>query len=87
MEKSNTIGTSLAGQRLRQWRMAQKPPISVAVAAERLGLGQVSLYGLETGERRAGRKVMAALLKAGICDPGDFFVPPKPEEEPIRRRA
>lgn len=87
MEKSNASGISLAGQRLRTWRMAQNPRISVALAAMKLRLGAASLYGLEAGERIAGRKVMAALVEAGICDPGDFFAPALPEEEPQRRRA
>ena len=88
MEKSNATGISLAGQRLRQWRMAQNPPISVGLAAHRLGVGQASLYGLETGARTAGRKIMKALVVAEICEVGDFFAPALPEVDgPQRRRA
>ena len=87
MTKIEPKRISLAGQKLRQWRMDQNPPVSATVAAVKLGVGAMSLYGLETGERTAGRKVMGVLVDAGICEAGDFFAAAIPDQAPTRRRA
>lgn len=87
MTKIEPKRISLAGQKLRQWRMAQSTPISAAMAAMQLGVGVMSIYGLETGERTAGRKVMTALVDAGICEAEDFFAAALPDQPPMRRRA
>lgn len=67
-----------AGNKIRSWRRAQTPRLTARDFAERFGISATLVYRIENGARPHG-DVMAAIVKAGICLPDDWF------EQPVRR--
>lgn len=61
-----------AAHKIRSWRRAQSPRLTAADFAERFGISATLVYRIENGARPHG-DVMAAIVKAGICEPGDWF--------------
>lgn len=64
-----------AGRKLRAWRKAQNPPLSGHDAARWLGVSFMTVYRLEQGSRKAGGKMMRAMMARAICAMEDFDAP------------
>lgn len=63
-----------AAHKIRSWRKAQNPRLTAAAFADRFGISATLVYRIENGARPHG-DVMAAIVKAGICQPDDWFEP------------
>jgi NAD+ synthase (glutamine-hydrolysing) len=66
----------VAGQKIRNWRDAQKPPLSASEFGEAFGQPKPwpsrTVYGWETKGKIARRDVQMRLSQLGICEPADW---------------
>ena len=76
----------LAGQKIRQWREAQTPPLNAAEFGQRFGDPKPwpsrTVYGWETKGKIARAAVQMRLAELGICDPADWLTPAITSDEP-----
>lgn len=68
-----------AGQKIRQWREGQTPPLNAAEFGDRFGVPDPwpsrTVYGWETKGKIARPAVQKRLAELGICDPADWLAP------------
>ena len=71
-----------AGQKIRQWREAQSPPLSAeefgARFGEPAGWPSRTVYGWEAKGKIARAAVQKRLADLGICGPADWLEPAAP---------
>ena len=62
-----------AGQKLKAWRLAQKPPLSAEEFASRHGFKTQTVFGWESKGRIARAQAQRTLCELGICEPADWI--------------
>lgn len=65
-----------AGQKLKHWRNAQRPPLSAADFAARHAFKTQTVFGWESKGRIARPDAQRKLAELGICEPEDWIAPP-----------
>lgn len=66
--------TTLAGQKIEAWRMAQQPsPMTRLVLADSLGIKPANLQKYERRGTTPDRRVVNLLVERGICEYADWF--------------
>ncbi|QQN75028.1 helix-turn-helix transcriptional regulator [Croceicoccus sp. YJ47] len=63
-----------AGSKLRQWREAQRPPMTREQLGERLGCKGLQIYRWEEGGQVASAANIHHLQTLGICTLEDWFL-------------
>ena len=76
-----------AGQKLKAWRLAQKPPLSAEEFASRHGFKTQTVFGWESKGRIARAQAQRTLSELGICEPADWIEPAENQQKETRPMA
>lgn len=62
-----------AGRKLREWRKAQEPKVTLAELGERVGYSAMSMSRFERGLADPPLDLIRALARVGIAEAGDWI--------------
>lgn len=75
------VAMSLAGQKLRAWRKARRPRMTLEDFGRRYRVTGPAVHFWETGTRIPSAATIKRLAADGVCEPGDWYKEARSEAE------